>query len=110
MTLSPAQHQREYGHDHGRLRKQLTPLVAAGQFSCAKCGKQIEPGEEWDLGHSPEGGAELQSTGSATATPLGCVSAGETSWGSFCPGHCFVQEGSFRRTGSTGRGSGELDA
>jgi hypothetical protein len=54
MTLSPAQHQREYGHDHTRLRKQLAPLVAAGQFSCAKCGKQIERGEGWDLGHSPD--------------------------------------------------------
>jgi hypothetical protein len=52
--LTPAQHQREYGYEHRSLRKRLAPLVAAGQFACAKCGKQIEPGQEWDLGHTPD--------------------------------------------------------
>jgi hypothetical protein len=54
VTLSPAQHQREYGYDHRSLRKRLAPLVEAGEFACAKCGKRIESGDAWDLGHTPD--------------------------------------------------------
>jgi hypothetical protein len=42
---------RGYGVAHRRRRKNLAPLVAAGLTSCARCGKRIEPGEPWDLGH-----------------------------------------------------------
>jgi hypothetical protein len=54
--LTPAQHQREYGYGHRSLRKRLAPLVEAGLFSCPKCGKQIKPGEPFDLGHQENGG------------------------------------------------------
>jgi hypothetical protein len=32
-------------------RRVLTPFVAAGLATCARCGKPIEAGEAWDLGH-----------------------------------------------------------
>src|SRR5262245_43062993 len=43
--------ERGYGVAHQRLRAQWAPLVAAGRVSCARCGKLIEPGAAWDLGH-----------------------------------------------------------
>jgi hypothetical protein len=54
--LTAAQHNREYGYSHRSLRKRLAPLVEAGLFSCPKCGKQIKPGEPFDLGHQENGG------------------------------------------------------
>lgn len=33
------------------MRARLAPLVAAGVYECARCGKLIEAGEPWDLGH-----------------------------------------------------------
>jgi hypothetical protein len=29
----------------------LAPLVAAGVVDCWRCGRRIEPGQAWDLGH-----------------------------------------------------------
>jgi hypothetical protein len=54
--LTPSQHYGMYGYDHRRLRKRLAPLVAAGECVCPKCGRRIEPGAEWDLGHQDHGG------------------------------------------------------
>jgi hypothetical protein len=54
--LTPAQHYGLYGAEHRSLRKRLAPLVEAGLFDCPKCGKQIAPGEPFDLGHQDNGG------------------------------------------------------
>lgn len=40
-----------YGNEHQKLRKQWKIKVDAGQVCCARCGKWIEPGTPWDLGH-----------------------------------------------------------
>jgi hypothetical protein len=42
---------RGYGPVHKRLRAAWAALVEAGQVWCARCGKWIEPGTPWDLGH-----------------------------------------------------------
>ena len=40
-----------YGSDHQRLRESLRPAVEAGEVDCWRCGRRIEPGALWDLGH-----------------------------------------------------------
>lgn len=45
---------RGYGSTHQKLRKQWTPVVNAGGTRCARCGQLIEPGSEWDLGHTDD--------------------------------------------------------
>ena len=40
-----------YGREHRQLRKQVKPQVEAGWVTCWRCGKLIQPGEPWDLGH-----------------------------------------------------------
>lgn len=47
-----------YGAAHKRLRRMLAPQVAMGVVVCSwpGCGRLIEPGELWDLGHTPAGG------------------------------------------------------
>ena len=40
-----------YGKAHQALRKEWAPKVQAGGVICWRCGKPIEPGEPWDLGH-----------------------------------------------------------
>jgi hypothetical protein len=42
---------RGYGWQHQKIRKQWAPLVAAGGVTCWRCGRPIEPGQAWDLGH-----------------------------------------------------------
>ena len=42
---------RGYGTAHQRLRKALARQIAAGGVLCARCGKPIEPGTPFDLGH-----------------------------------------------------------
>ena len=42
---------RGYGSAHQRLRARLAPIVATGTVACARCGRLIEPGQPWDLGH-----------------------------------------------------------
>jgi hypothetical protein len=54
--LTPAQHYGLYGAQHRSLRKRPAPMVEAGECVCPKCGKRIEPGEPFDLGHQDNGG------------------------------------------------------
>lgn len=35
-----------------QLRQRWAPIVATGQVTCRRCGKQIKPGDPWDLGHA----------------------------------------------------------
>jgi hypothetical protein len=60
---------RGYGAGHQALRKRLEPLVAAGMFECARCGKPIrsdEPGISVTM-ISTGRGTRARSTGSAIA-------------------------------------------
>jgi hypothetical protein len=43
---------RGYGWQHQKIRQQWAPLVAAGGVTCWRCGRLIEAGQLWDLGHS----------------------------------------------------------
>lgn len=51
---------RGYGAHHKKLRKQVEPIVAAGQALCWRCiangihpdQARINPGDNWDLGHA----------------------------------------------------------
>jgi hypothetical protein len=43
---------RGYGHAHQKLRKRWAKEVAKGTVTCPRCGRMIEPGESWDLGHA----------------------------------------------------------
>jgi hypothetical protein len=42
---------RGYGAAHVRLRKIWDIRVQRGGVNCARCGRLIEPGTPWDLGH-----------------------------------------------------------
>jgi hypothetical protein len=42
---------RGYGEAHRALRRVVAKQVEMGAYACARCGKQILPGEPWDLGH-----------------------------------------------------------
>ena len=42
---------RGFGHQHQRIRRRWTPLVASGGVACARCHEPIVPDEPWDLGH-----------------------------------------------------------
>jgi hypothetical protein len=43
--------QRGYGNDHQRCRERWATQVARGEVECRRCGRLIQPGEAWDLGH-----------------------------------------------------------
>ena len=43
---------RGYGAAHKRLRAIWDLRVQHGEVNCARCGKWIEPGTPWDLGHN----------------------------------------------------------
>ena len=45
---------RGYGREHRQLRARWAPKVAAGAVDCWRCGRCIEPGEPWDLGHDDD--------------------------------------------------------
>lgn len=64
--------QRGYGSRHKTLRAVWARAVAAGNVRCSRCGKRIEPGAPWDLGHddndrSKYTGPEHQACNRATA-------------------------------------------
>lgn len=42
---------RGYGTAHQRQRAKWKRLVDQGGVNCARCGKPIAPGSEWDLDH-----------------------------------------------------------
>lgn len=44
---------KRYGYRHRKLRARLHKVVEAGMATCWRCGKTIEPGTAWDLGHDP---------------------------------------------------------
>jgi hypothetical protein len=50
----PSAASRGYGSRHRKLRARWAARVAAGGVACARCGRLIEPGEPFDLGHSDE--------------------------------------------------------
>jgi hypothetical protein len=45
---------RAYGSTHMMLRERYAALVASGLADCARCGRPIEPGSAWDLGHTDD--------------------------------------------------------
>lgn len=42
---------RGYGAAHQRLRRVLDQRVRLGLVDCWRCGRRIQPGEDWHLGH-----------------------------------------------------------
>jgi hypothetical protein len=63
---------RGYGAHHQALRERLRPQVEAGEVLCARCGKIIEAGTPWDLGHVDgrvAGFTRVRNIESATARP-----------------------------------------
>lgn len=50
---------RGYGTAHQAERKRWSPVVAAGQAWCARCGRWIAPGQPWDLDHAADRTAYL---------------------------------------------------
>ena len=54
MPLGPlamSEHNARYGWPHRRLRARLKSSVEAGYVLCWRCGRLIEAGQPWDLGH-----------------------------------------------------------
>jgi hypothetical protein len=45
---------RGYGAEHDARRRELAPIVEAGQARCSRCGELIAPGSAWDLGHDDD--------------------------------------------------------
>lgn len=43
--------ERGYGSSHQQERKHWAPKVDRGEVYCARCGRWIQPGTPWDLGH-----------------------------------------------------------
>jgi hypothetical protein len=64
--------ERGYGIAHRRLRARWAKKVDAGEVHCWRCGRWIEPGSRWDLGHDEDRsvtrGPEHQACNRATAT------------------------------------------
>ena len=51
VTIRRSTTERGYGNEHQRLRKVWAPHVERGEVRCARCGRLIQPGTPWDLGH-----------------------------------------------------------
>lgn len=43
---------RRRGRRDQAARAALAPLVESGQAICGRCGKPIDPADEWDAGHA----------------------------------------------------------
>jgi hypothetical protein len=54
MPNKPGTRMRGYGAHHVALRKRWLLLVQTGQVFCARCGRLIEVGAPWDLGHDDQ--------------------------------------------------------
>ena len=50
----PSRHLRGYGSVHDARRRQVAPLVAAGNVTCVRCGYPIRPRERWHLDHTDD--------------------------------------------------------
>lgn len=42
---------RGYGAEHEQQRRAWAPLVRAGGVRCRRCGRELDPGKAWELGH-----------------------------------------------------------
>lgn len=51
VDTRPSAARRGYGPAHQQLRKREARRVDAGGVLCARCGRPIIPGSDWDLGH-----------------------------------------------------------
>lgn len=45
---------RGYGSKHQAERRLWDRKVKAGKATCVRCGKNIEPGQHWDLDHTED--------------------------------------------------------
>lgn len=50
----PAQHNRDYGRAHRKLRKAWGAKVELGYVRCSRCWEFISPSQQWDLDHNDE--------------------------------------------------------
>ncbi len=50
----PSRHLRGYGSTHDARRRQVKPLVEAGNAVCSRCGNPISPREQWHLDHTDD--------------------------------------------------------
>ena len=50
----PSRHLRGYGSTHDARRRQVKPLVEAGNAVCSRCGDPISPREQWHLDHTDD--------------------------------------------------------
>ena len=50
----PSRHLRGYGSNHDARRRQVKPLVDAGNAICSRCGNPISPREQWHLDHTDD--------------------------------------------------------
>jgi hypothetical protein len=44
----------DYGYAHKRLRARWEGPVERGECVCARCGRQVYPGERWHLDHAED--------------------------------------------------------
>ena len=66
----PSRHLRGYGSTHDARRRQVKPLVEAGNAVCSRCGNPISPREQWHLDHTDDRRATSASpTPTATSEP-----------------------------------------
>lgn len=52
QRATPAE--RGYDAAHRAERKRWLPIVQAGGVLCSRCGHRIQPGSDWDLGHTDD--------------------------------------------------------